>query len=343
MVSLRSTLNEVAVSGSLGSLSLDWVVDRYTDWVFDDTFMIMSKVHKKDYFVRDSVKKRKFVCSEPVGVDYFAVKCSKRGNDVYRSRVYKKFSGLSKFADMVFFNESDLSPVPKFTKALWVTLTYDTKLKSFAEAWRDLPSEFNRFMSFVRKRFGKVSCCRVYEAFENGYPHIHAVLLFDDSTFEVFPHYSNKKRKMVFACRSESVFQQGWHSWVDVEGMGSVGRAFRYQKKYLLKSIDVGASCKRNKFVKTLALCWIFLKRAFSVSGKFRSRLADLTKAMHNSNRKKVQVSLEGVPVDDCDCFIVGFVPVGCCPSLVGLWFKKLDAEDLKRVQEYLGDRWRDS
>ena len=45
-------------------------------------------------------------------------------------------------------------------------------------------------------------------------------------------------------------------------------------KKYLLKSID--AENADSKGLKTLAMCWAFMKRAFSVSGSFRRMLSEL-------------------------------------------------------------------
>ena len=84
-----------------------------------------------------------------------------------------------------FFNPKDRNN-EKNTSALWVTLTYDTKLCSYKEAWEQIGIEFNNFMAYVRSNFGKVSCCRVFESFENGYPHIHCILLFQEYTFSVF-------------------------------------------------------------------------------------------------------------------------------------------------------------
>jgi hypothetical protein len=50
-------------------------------------------------------------------------------------------------------------------------------------------------------------------------------------------------------------------------------------KKYLLKSIDAeNKDSKAARALKTLALGWLFNKRAFSVSGKFRKMLIDLIK-----------------------------------------------------------------
>ena len=92
--------------------------------------------------------------------DVFAVKCAKRGNDVYHSRVERRFRGLSHRAEnLIFFNPKDRGE--KHTSALWTTLTYDTKLCSYKQAWEQIGIEFNGFMAYARRHFGKVSSCRV--------------------------------------------------------------------------------------------------------------------------------------------------------------------------------------
>lgn len=50
--------------------------------------------------------------------------------------------------------------------------------------------------------------------------------------------------------------------------MSSLSGGFSYLKKCLLKSIDLERA--DSKGLKTLALCWVNRKRAFSVSGQFR-------------------------------------------------------------------------
>ncbi|MCW3994482.1 MAG: hypothetical protein NWE85_07985, partial [Candidatus Bathyarchaeota archaeon] len=79
----------------------------------DDKYMILSRYNEKEW-----------------KNEFFAVKCAKRGNDVYRFRVYRRFKGLCSMADdLIFFNPKDRGK--KKTRALWVTLTYDTKRCSF--------------------------------------------------------------------------------------------------------------------------------------------------------------------------------------------------------------------
>ena len=261
--------------------------------------------------------------------EVFAVKCSKRGNDVYRHRVYSRFKDLASLAEKtVFFNPKDRNRDKK-TRALFVTLTYDTNLCPFDEAWKNIGVEFNRFMSYVRKKFGKVSCCRVFEAFSNGHPHIHCVLLFEEKEFKVF-----RDKKGQFRIKEKCAIAAWWHSHTDVKAMGSLGWGFAYLKQYLLKSID--AENKDSKALKTLALGWLFNKRAFSVSGKFRQMLIDLIKTKHNSNHKTQQTTLTGEIIQEYVYYVLGFVPADVVPLKEDIWFIKLGSEQKKLVAQFL-------
>ena len=126
--------------------------------------------------------------------------------------------------------------------------------------------EMNRFLSFIRKKFGKLSCCRVFESFEKGYPHIHCILLFENTWFRVF-----RDRKAQFRIFEKKSFEDGWHSNIDIKSMSSLASSFSYLKKYLLKSIDYKRT--DSKALKILALCWYFKNLAFSVNGSFKKLL----------------------------------------------------------------------
>lgn len=99
--------------------SISEIVERYVEWVSEVKYMILSRWDERE--LRNEV---------------FAVKCAKRGNDVYRFRVHRRFKDLCSISDdLVFFNPKDWGV--KRTRALWVTLTYDVKRCSFGEAWRN--------------------------------------------------------------------------------------------------------------------------------------------------------------------------------------------------------------
>jgi hypothetical protein len=291
--------------------SLEEIVEKYVEWVSEATYMILSKWNKEKW-----------------KNDVYAVKCAKRGNDVYRSRVESRFRGLSRRAeDLVFFNPNDRGA--KTTRAIWNTLTYDTKLCSSKESWERIGVEFNRYMAYVRRHFGKISSCRVFESFENGYVHILCILLFEKYSFSVF-----RDAKGQFRVREKDVLAQGWHSNVDVKAMSSLAGGFAYLKKYLLKGIDFeGAD---SKGLKTLALCWVNRKRAFSVSGQFRKALNDLITDLHNSNKCLIQTTLFGKLLSEERFVLIGFVTVEVINLKKQIWFVKLNPTQIKSVNQYL-------
>ncbi len=135
-------------------------------------------------------------------------------------------------------------------------MIYDTELYAYKDAWAKIGVEFNGFIAYVRSRFGKVSCCRVFESFENGYPHIHCILLFQEYSFLVF-----RDGKGHFRVKEKEAIDSVWHSNVDVKAMSSLAGGFSYLKKYLLKGIDFEKADLKG--LKPLALCWLFRKGLF--------------------------------------------------------------------------------
>ena len=307
-----SSHKAVLIKHEIFPYSVSEIVEEYSDWVSENKYMILNRINLRTF-----------------KSDVFAVKCSKRGNDVYRYRVYRRFKGLASLAEEVIFFNPKSRAGRKKTRALFVTLTYDTKRCSFSVAWRNIGVEFNRFMSYVRKKFGKVSCCRVFEAYENGHPHIHCILLFEEKEFKVF-----RDNKGQFRIKEKGVVASGWRSHTDVKAMSSLGRGLSYLKKYLLKCID--AENKDSKTLKTLALCWLFNKRAFSVSGKFRQMLTDLIKTKHNSNHKTQQTTLKGEIIQEYSYYVLGFVPSDVVHLKKEVWFEKLNFDQIKSVENYL-------
>jgi len=291
--------------------SVPEIVEHYVEWVNDVKYMILSRWNQKEW-----------------KNDVFAVKCAKRGNDVCRYRVYRRFKGLtSEAGDLVFFNSKDRGSTN--TRALWVTLTYDTKRCSFKEAWRNVATEFNRFTAYVHRKFGKMACCRVFESFENGYPHIHCILLFESTWSAVF-----RDKRGQFRIQSKTAMARGWHSNIDVKAVSSLAGGFSYQKKYLLKNID--AEKADSKGLKTLALCWAYRRRAFSVSGRFRQLLSDLIRYMHSSNHRLHQMTLLGTIIEEEKSYVIGFVPASVVRLEKGIWFMKLDCAQIDSVDQFL-------
>jgi hypothetical protein len=249
---------------------------------------------------------------------YVGVKCSKRGNDVYRRRVKRSLNWLSNTENVQFFDAKDFSVNKKvYSSALWLTLTYDVKRCSRAAAIEKVGEEWNRFLSGLRRKYGQISVLRTWETSEKGYPHIHAIVLFSRARFTVFPWLSRKEGQ--FSYRVEEAAQIGslWHSHVDVQAISSTRKLFNYMKKYQTKTLLASDS---PKGVRTMSLLWLFRKRSFSVSGDFRHRLSDLIRALHNSNMVFQQSRLDGTLQDPS---VWEFVGVFSGPEL-----------------SYHGDRW---
>jgi hypothetical protein len=66
--------------------------------------------------------------------------------------------------------------------------------------------EFNNFMAYIRSNFGKVSCCRVFESFQNGYLHIHCILLFQEYTsrFSEILRVNSERMKKALSLKADT-------------------------------------------------------------------------------------------------------------------------------------------
>ena len=134
----------------------------------------------------------------------------------------------------------------------------------------------------------------------------------------------------------KDIIVQGWHSNIDVKAMSSLAGGFAYLKKYLLKSINLENA--DSKGLKTLALCWVYRKRAFSVSGSFRKALTDLITDLHNSNKKLVQVTLSGEVIAEERFCLLGFVSAEVIGLKKDVWFALLDSDQLDSLNAYLAE-----
>lgn len=214
--------------------------------------------------------------------------CSKRGNEVYRWRLKKRFKEIGDIEEIKFFDFDDEKAE---TPCLFLTLTYDIKRCSMKEAWKNIGNEWNRYITKLRKKFGKIDVIRVWESTERGYPHIHAILYFVDRKFDIL--FMSDKHNVKIARIKEKVEFEGYHSFVDVFGVDSLSTALNYILKYLFKVHSENSGYKAKL---TLANLWIHQKRCFSISGDF---INDLISARHNSNSElKGQSNLKGEIID---------------------------------------------
>jgi hypothetical protein len=147
MVSLAGYLRELA---HRGTFDVEDIVRKYEAWVLEDKYMVMA--HEREAWVCNAGE-----------IEYIAVKCAKRGNDVYVSRVDSRLYGIGRNVPDIQHNFQE----DPLTSMFSITLTYDTKLCSFSEAWQKIGVEFNLYRANLRKKFGKFSVMRTWESFEN--------------------------------------------------------------------------------------------------------------------------------------------------------------------------------
>jgi hypothetical protein len=234
--------------------------------------------HEREAWIRDAGQ-----------FEYVAVKCAKRGNDVYVSRVESRLYGLGRNVPEL---AHDFFKHP-YTKMLFVTLSYDVKLCPFSEAWKNIGNEWNLYRANLRKKYGKFSVFRTWESYENGYPHIHAISIFEKKKFKVFPSYEPNKKgelKLVWRIDEKREFEPYWHSWQDIKAVYNVRGGLNYLKKYIMKCAEYKYSDVKGK--QTLAMCWVFRKKAFYVSGQFRKALSDLISTLCTAKTRKIQLNL---------------------------------------------------
>jgi hypothetical protein len=216
-----------------------------------------------------------------------AVKCSKRGNDVYQDRVKKRFGGLERLCcgthDVEFFKFTDASPK---VKMIFVTLTWVARGR-ISESWETVGNHFNRWISNLRQKFGPLSYVRTWEASQKGYTHVHLMILFHQSTFSGFKTL-DQDGNFVWRISEKSELEASWPAFIDCRAVRTASAVIRYIRKRVLQGTDKGDVESGDL---TLALCWVFRKRSFAMSGDLQSSLGDLIARLHNS---KLQSCLDG-------------------------------------------------
>jgi len=215
--------------------------------------------------------------------EYRLVKAAKRGNDVYSWRLNNRLKHLYNLPQIEFFNFKDRNREQK-TRAIFVTLTY-ARNERLDVLWEEIGKDFNRWVSAMKRRYGKISIIRCWEAQQDGYPHIHCVLMFHETEFKTF--FYNGKWRISQKRELEELWKWGYS---DLFALYSLGAGVGYVLKYVTKVNNALLSEKMDrKLVLSLALMWIFKKRAFSVSRDFGEFLVE-----EKDERPRGQVDLEG-------------------------------------------------
>lgn len=253
----------------LGKEELDFqgLQEFYKFWMSYDEYVILQR---QEWFGAEC--KRSTV----------ALLSPKRGNDAFLGKLWHRLLGGRELVDCQFFDPHCLD---RKTPLLFVTLTCDPSKYTVREAWESIGDRFNRWMSRLRKKFGKVRIFRVWESFKEkayGYPHIHVLLCFLEHKFSVFRH--KKKWRLddldsikYITVRGKKVL--AWDAFIDVQGCQNVRKGFWYCAKYLIKSYR---DSEGSTWALTSSLCWIFRRQSYAISKTF----CDLIMSLANSNRQ---------------------------------------------------------
>jgi hypothetical protein len=306
------------VFSPLRQKDISWLVKAFKFWKSYSEFLVLKAEHQ----FKDEVK-------------YFAVKCSKRGNDVFSARLDNRLGFLR--SDEKFFDPLDFENHKNVkTRLLWVTLTYDSKRCSLDEAWNNIADEFNLWITNLRNRYGRIHYVSFPQAFPDpkglayGYPHLHIIMFFEDVEFTVFRHMEkDRSGKLGLVYRIEEkdeIKSQGkWHSFIqDFKALSSMKAVWNYAKKHCYNA-GLGDSDEANL---NNAIMWLYRKKSFNMSGEFRRRYTEFIRAMHKS-KEVFQETLDGGRLNEWKFSLVGVFSVFelCIEGDPPPWIVSLDKE----------------
>ena len=293
-------------------VNLSTIVDRYNEWVTYDEYLVFKQTHKHSgeikfkaammskrgnrYYAHRQRQRFKDFDTLP-DVEWFNYKDrSKRHttNGIFISLLVKpddctigeawegigecrcgcgKRMGLSRF-----HLEQRVSVNKETGEEILVSFRAGCDGRA-ARLVEGISYRWNRFITAIRKKYGECSAIKAVESHESGYPHIHAILLFKDKSFDAFI-WNGKWR-----VQERDEVNEYWPWWTDIKAVNSVNGGVRYLVKYLTKvntaiinpSEDIQEASKHQL---SLALLWAYRKRAYSVS----KDVLDMIRQMHNSN-----------------------------------------------------------
>lgn len=202
--------------GDVYTQDLEVVEEKYLEWRDFEEFVVVRR-----------------------DMEFLCVKARKRGNEKYNNLLQYVISELTK------------KIVKSKLRALSITLTHERGRYSNEPgedeflAWQELGKRFNRLMSWISRRYGKIYFFRVWESTKKGYPHVH-MLLFSDRPIYI------PQEKLCDIWKA--------HTWI--RRIRSVPRMMRYLTKYLVKTYT------KETHLPTAARLWYHGLRSYSISSE---------------------------------------------------------------------------
>lgn len=273
MQSIPTQLNQIRKLYEKGLIGFDDIPLLVKNWRDDDKYLSFKVTDNKG------------------NITYLYSKCSKRGNDIYRSRVQKKQKELLEFCennDMILIDWDGGNVF--YSNILKMTLTVNSKKVSRDVFNKRLCSYYvDLFAKRIRNKYSNVKIARTYEVSDNGFLHVNLVLIFPNHRFRVRYHKSKKKRN----CKGKPVetwrlldyqqkreFDNLWEpGFIDIRAIENTKDLIEYTLKYQIKYFTHKPSQKKQDL--TLGILSFYNKRSFSIPKSFKIALYDIV------NKKK--------------------------------------------------------
>lgn len=266
-MSLSSCISDCATQG----FTVETVVSGYLSWIVKSFYYVIYgyNAYSQKY-------------------EYKAIRGVKRGDDRYAYATMRRFSLVERVLTSVmgseeFFSRGEHDRDKILSPLVFASLTYRRDI-SIEDSWQKIGIDLNRYLSGLRRKYGKISIVRVFESQEEGYAHLHLLMYFHYVQWQGFRHWDLKRGRFVFRVDRVSEFKRGWRGgFSDVSLMRSAADGYSYTKKYVTKAVEFDKA--DSKVTKTLALSWYFHKRSFSISGDLSASYSDLNVTTNgNSN-----------------------------------------------------------
>ncbi len=137
-------------------IPIDDIIQAYTNWVQEHRYMVLERLKP----TWDAPKSLTMFEKETI-----AVKSAKRGMMFILVGLSQdsECSRISSHISTHLFRQGKMR-----TQVLFITLTYDTKLRFQHQAWKTFSKFHNLFMSKMRRVFGSIFSACTLESFENG-------------------------------------------------------------------------------------------------------------------------------------------------------------------------------
>ena len=174
-------------------------------------------------------------------------------------------------------------------------------------SWNKIPYLFNKWKANIVKQYGKISTFRVWESTERYYCHIHCLIYFEESEFEVFKHINDRGILTYrISDKNRKKMKSYYPYFMDIQACESLRAGVKEVKKFVGKYLTKEIT-KDNKASKTNAMIWLTGKQCFAISKNFFKKITgedlqilpptndEFIRTMCNSNSENIKWEYIGI------------------------------------------------